>query len=121
MYTFSMPQEVSLSDQHKASLLLHNLASRRDQKLLNWLDELILAKGSSIDSFRSKIDELQKLIQNVEEDIDSIKKHKQDLVSDSKVKLEIILKKIVTDVGIGPNSKAQLIFDGDEPKLLLHE
>ena len=121
MYTSSMPQEISLSDQHKASLLLHNLATKKDQKLLNWLDELILSKGSSIDTFRSKIDELHKLIKSVEEDIELIKKHKQDLVSDSKTKLEVILKKIVTDIGIGPNSRAQLLFDGDEPKILLHE
>jgi hypothetical protein len=116
-----MSQEIPLSDQHKASLLLHNLATKKDQKFLNWLDELVLVKEANIDCHRSKIDEVQKHIQSIEEDIEAIKKHKQDLVSDTKNKLEIILRKIVADVGIGPNSKAQLIFNGDEPKILLHE
>lgn len=116
-----MPQEISLSEQHKATLLLHNLSAKRDEKLLKWLDELVLAKGASIENFQARIEELQDSIDNIEKDVELIKKHKQGLISDTKANLEVILKKIITDAGIGPNSKVQLLFDGVEPKILLHE
>jgi len=116
-----MPQEISLPEQHKASLLLHHLSAKRDEHLIKWLDELVFAKLANIEGLKVKIKEFQSLVDNVEKDIEAVKKHKQEVISDAQTNLETILKKIVTDVGIGPNSKVQLLFEGNEPKILLHE
>lgn len=116
-----MVKEISLSDQHKAALLLHSCNARRDEQLLRWLDEIVQAKIAKIGEFKAKIEEVQAAIVNVEKEIEAVQKHKQELVTNTKTNLETILKKIVADLGIGPNSKAQLLFDGNEPKILLHE
>jgi len=121
MHNFCMTKEITLSEQHKASLLLHHLDAKRDEQLLRWLDEVIQNKVSSIEATKAKIETMRLTISSLEKEIEAVQKHKQGLIADTKVNLENILKKIVTDVGIGPNSKAQLLFDGNEPKIVTHE
>lgn len=116
-----MVKEISLSDQHKASLLVHNGNAKRDEQLLRWLDEVIQSKMTKIEECKAKVEEVQASISNLEKEIEAVQRHKQGLVADTKNNLENILKKMVVELGIGPNAKAQLLFDGNEPKILLHE
>jgi len=116
-----MTKELSLPEQQKAALTLHHLSAKKDEQLICWLTELLNHKKTKIEDNKVKIEEIQQINENITKDIYDVDRHIQQILQDTKNSLDIILKKIVSDAGIGPKTRIQLLFENNEPKLILHE
>jgi predicted nucleic acid-binding Zn-ribbon protein len=116
-----MTKELALSEQHKVLLALHHFSAKRDEKVIAWLTEFIHQKKSQTERHQSEIREIQEKIQTIENEVAEIRKHIQQTVNETKSNLDSILNKVINEIGVGPEARLQLLFEGGEPKLISHQ
>ena len=113
-----MPKEILLSEHSKATLTLHHLSAKKEESLILWLSELVSHKKYKIEDNALKIEDIQQLIKTLNTDISNIEEHVQQVLQTTKNSLNNILREIINETGIGPNTRLNLTFENGEPKIL---
>lgn len=114
-----MPKEIELSDAQRTAILHQEESAQKDTRLLKWLSELSQQKNVVLSEKKKQIANLQQELPLLEDELKEIKAHADQLISTSKNTYKKILESIISELGIPPNSKIQLLFEAGVPRINL--